>query len=94
MQQSESPLLHLELISEMHKFMREAGFAQTRLLHFPQPIYPGGWWSGSIAQKKAGALAERLDETAIAALDTQYYNAETHRAALAVPNFVRKALGV
>ncbi|MFX8999871.1 hypothetical protein ABTN27_21230, partial [Acinetobacter baumannii] len=32
-QQSESPLLHLELIKDMHRAMREAGFAQTRLLH-------------------------------------------------------------
>jgi len=32
-----------ELIAEMHHFMRDAGFAQTRLLHFPQPIYPSGW---------------------------------------------------
>lgn len=93
-QQSESPLLHLELIAEMHKFMRQAGFAQTRLLHFPQVIYPSGWWSGSIAQKTAGPLAERLDPAAVAALDTEYYNAEMHRAAFAVPNFVKKRLGL
>jgi spermidine synthase len=92
-QQSESPLLHLYLIVEMHKAMHEAGFAQTRLLHFPQVIYPSGWWSGSIAQKTAGALAERLDEAALSSLETQYYNAEIHRAAFAVPNFVKRALG-
>ena len=93
-QQSESPLLHLELIAEMHQAMRQAGFAQTRLLHFPQPIYPSGWWSGSIAQKTAGPLAERLDEAVVAALDTKYYNVDTHRAAFAVPNFVRQALAI
>ncbi len=90
-QQSESPLLHLELITEMHGAMKEAGFAQTHLLHFPQVIYPSGWWSGSIACKQAGPLAERLD--AVEALDTQYYNAELHRACFALPNFVKKALG-
>ena len=92
-QQSESPLLHLELIKEMHQAMREAGFAQTHLLHFPQPIYPSGWWSGSIACKQAGALAQRLDEKAIAALDARYYNADTHRGAFALPTYMRKALG-
>lgn len=92
-QQSESPILHAQLIGEMHAAMKEAGFAQTRLLHFPQTIYPSGWWSGSIAQKTAGPLAERLDEQAITALDTQYYNAEIHRAAFAVPNFLKKAIG-
>lgn len=91
-QQSESPLLHLDLIVEMHTAMREAGFAATHLLHFPQVIYPSGWWSGSIASKRPGALAQRLDEQAIAALDTQYYNADIHRAAFALPTYVRKAL--
>ncbi len=93
-QQSESPLLHIDLIVEMHKAMHDAGFAQTRLLHFPQVIYPSGWWSGSIAQKTAGPLAERLDPATLQTLDTQYYNAEIHRAAFAVPNFVKRALGV
>lgn len=92
-QQSESPLLHLELIQEMHTAMKDAGFKQTHLLHFPQVIYPSGWWSGSIACKKTGKLAERLDEKAIKALKTRYYNAETHRGAFAVPNFVKAALG-
>ncbi|TJY58383.1 polyamine aminopropyltransferase [Sinimarinibacterium sp. CAU 1509] len=91
-QQSESPLLHQDLITEMHQAMRDAGFAQTHLLHFPQPIYPSGWWSGSIACKQAGALAERLDPAALDALDTQYYNAEIHRGAFALPNFMRRAL--
>ena len=91
-QQSESPLLHLSLIQEMHAAMREAGFAETTLLHFPQVIYPSGWWSGSIAYKRAGSRVARLDEGAIAALDTQYYNAETHRAAFALPTYVKKAL--
>ena len=91
-QQSESPILHLELIAEMHHHMRAVGFAQTRLLHFPQTIYPSGWWSGSIAQKTAGPLAERLDEPAIDALDTQFYNVDTHRAAFALPTFVKKRL--
>ena len=89
-QQSESPLLHHELIKEMHKAMKEAGFAATTMLHFPQVIYPSGWWSGSIALKQAAPLAERLDQAD--ALDTQFYNRETHKAAFALPTFVKKAL--
>lgn len=91
-QQSESPLLHLGLITEMHQAMREAGFAQTRLLHFPQVIYPSGWWSGSIATKTQAALVERLAPEAMARLETRYYNADTHRAAFALPTYVREAL--
>jgi spermidine synthase len=92
-QQSESPLLHLGLIREMHQAMRAAGFAQTHLIHFPQPIYPSGWWSASLARKTRGKLAERLSPAAIAKLKTQYYNAATHRAAFAAPGFVKEALG-
>lgn len=91
-QQSESPLLHLELIGEIHRFMRDAGFARTHLVQFPQPIYPSGWWSATIAQKTAGPLATRLDAESLQALDTRYYNAAIHRAAFAVPNFVAAAL--
>ncbi|MGQ0697171.1 MAG: polyamine aminopropyltransferase [Panacagrimonas sp.] len=91
-QQSESPLLHLELIKEMHTAMRDAGFARTHLLHFPQPIYPSGWWSGSIATKTTVPLVERLETSAIAALEARYYNADTHRAAFALPTYVRAAL--
>ncbi len=91
-QQSESPLLHLDLIKAMHQAMRDAGFAQTRLLHFPQIIYPSGWWSASFAQKTAGALVERLDAKAIGALQAKFYNADTHRAAFALPTFIREAL--
>ena len=90
-QQSESPLLHLDLITEMHGAMKECGFAETHLLTFPQVIYPSGWWSGSIACKQAGAMVSRLD--AVEALDTQYYNRELHAACFAMPNYVKKALG-
>src|SRR3546814_4789298 len=51
-QQSESPLLHLKLIQEMHAAMHEAGFVETHLLHFPQVIYPSGWWSGPIRSEE------------------------------------------
>ena len=91
-QQSESPLLHLELIKEMHTAMRDAGFAATTMLHFPQVIYPSGWWSGSIALKAAGSMVSRLDDSTIEAMDTQFYDAETHKAAFALPRYVKKAL--
>lgn len=92
-QQSESPLLHLDLIQQMHAAMREAGFARTHLFHYPQTIYPSGWWSGSIATKSDAALLERLDEPTLRKLETRFYNPHTHRAAFALPTFVEEALG-
>lgn len=90
--QSESPLLHLELIVAMQDCMKRSGFSETHLLTFPQPIYPSGWWSASIAQKDRSALIERLDQDAIAALKTRFYNADVHRACFALPVFVADAL--
>ena len=91
-QQSESPLLHLGLIQEMHAAMLDAGFKQTHLFHFPQVIYPSGWWSGSIACKKKGKLKERLAPAAIKKLKAKFYNANTHKAAFALPTYVSEAL--
>jgi len=91
-QQSESPLLHLELITEMHQAMLDTGFAETHLISFPQPIYPSGWWTGSLACKQKGGVVERLDASALKALDCRYYNAAIHRSAFAQPTFVAEAL--
>ncbi|MFO7603494.1 MAG: polyamine aminopropyltransferase [Gammaproteobacteria bacterium] len=48
-QQSESPLSHVKLIGEMKQAMRAAGFAHTHTFDFPQPLYPSGWWSATMA---------------------------------------------
>ncbi|MBK1642258.1 spermidine synthase [Chromatium okenii] len=89
-QQSESPLFHQQILRDMHGAMRSAGFANTQTLLFPQPIYPSGWWSATLA---SGTVA--LTEFDIAAAQqkpfaTEYYNADIHRAALAQPEFMRR----
>ncbi len=91
-QQSESPLVLLELIQSMHEAMREAGFSATRTLPFPQPCYPSGWWSTTLAAK-GGVLEDfREDDAAAKPFPTRYYNVAIHRAALAQPEFMRQAL--
>lgn len=90
-QQSESPFLHLSIVKAMHEEMRAAGFADTRLLNFPQPLYPSGWWSSTHALKNAEQTPRyaAVDETV---LKTQYYTADIHRGALALPPFIAEAL--
>jgi spermidine synthase len=90
-QQSESPLYHLDIIKSMHEDLRAAGFGGVRTLFFPQTIYPSGWWSATLAA--AGARIpdfRRIDAGAV--LNTTYYNADIHAAALAQPEFVRRRL--
>lgn len=91
-QQSESPLVHLDLITSMRSAMRDAGFQTTRTLTFPQPCYPTGWWSCTMARKDADlrSFRERGSETKTFA--TRYYNVDTHRGALAAPEFLGEAL--
>jgi spermidine synthase len=92
-QQSESPLLHLEtIIAPLHRAMRAAGFADTRTLHFPQPVYPSGWWSATLARKGEALEGFRETDAGAWAFPTRYYSPAVHRAALALPPFMAEAL--
>ena len=92
-QQSESPLALMHLILEMRSAMRAAGFKDFRVLPFPQPCYPTGWWSCLIASKQACDLTQfRRADAAAKSFETNYYTADVHQGALAMPPFVAKAL--
>lgn len=92
-QQSESPLVHLPLLTSMRNAMKAAGFHALRTLMFPQPCYPTGWWSATLAGKGTDLSSFRERDAATKAFATRYYNAEMHKAALATPEFLREALG-
>ena len=93
-QQSESPLALMHLILEMRDAMRDAGFKDFRVLPFPQPCYPTGWWSCLIASKQSRDLTQfRKADAAAKPFDTQYYTADVHQGALAMPPLLAKALG-
>lgn len=91
-QQSESPIAHMELIKSMRASMRKAGFTAVRTLPFPQPCYPTGWWSCTLARKGADLTEFRERGAAAKNFTTRYYNADIHRGALALPEFMRVAL--
>lgn len=90
-QQSESPLLHLPLIQRMYEDFARAGFEGTQTLFFPQPIYPSGWWSATMTRKQGQFDGFREEASASKPFATEYYNADIHRAALAQPEFFRRA---
>jgi len=83
-QQSESPLIHQELIAGIRNNMQQAGFETIRTLGFPQPCYPSGWWSCTQARKTGCIEAVSLEAFESAALDTHYFNAGVHTGALAL----------
>ncbi|MDX1252486.1 MAG: polyamine aminopropyltransferase [Gammaproteobacteria bacterium] len=88
-QQSESPLYHKKLIDDMHATMRGTGFASTLTLGFPQCSYPSGWWSATMAGKGGDLSAFREQDAARKPFKTRYYNAAIHRAAMALPEFMK-----
>ncbi|MDH4379535.1 MAG: polyamine aminopropyltransferase [Vampirovibrionales bacterium] len=56
------------------------------------PTYPGGLWSWTFCSNGVGPL-ENIRDAAAAQLEqtTRYYNRQIHRAAFALPNFMRQA---
>ena len=92
--QSESPLFHTELIVAMHKALRGAGFDTVRTLNFPQCTYPSGWWSATLAGKDTAVTSLREQALHNKTFTTRYYNAALHKAAFALPEFLREKLQV
>ncbi len=91
-QQSESPLYHSgSIIRELRNDMREAGFDSVATLPFPQPVYPSGWWSVTLAGKATSVESFREEAAASHEMPLQYYTVDAHRGALALPPFMRKA---
>lgn len=89
-QQSESPLFHTDsIIKEMYGELKAAGFVSLHTLPFPQPIYPSGWWSCTMASKGLQVTDYRQADAQRKTFETYYYNAEMHRAALAVPECMK-----
>ena len=91
-QQSESPLVLLELIQAMRAEMGKAGFDSFQTLPFPQPCYPTGWWSCTLARKGQGFDFREADARA-KPFETLYYTADIHKGAQSLPPFVARALG-
>ncbi len=91
-QQSESPLMLLELIKEMRAEMGKAGFTTFQTLPFPQPCYPTGWWSCTLARKGKGFDFREADSRA-KGFQTRYYTADIHQGAAKLPPFVAAELG-
>ena len=92
-QQSESPLLHAHsLIRQIHQHLKAAGFSQRHTLPFPQPVYPSGWWSCTLASPATPIQGFRREAAENRPFTTQYYNADIHQAALAMPEFMKTAI--
>ncbi|MDP2090951.1 MAG: polyamine aminopropyltransferase [Candidatus Gracilibacteria bacterium] len=75
-QQSESPLIHIDLQNDIRSIMRESGFKNITMSVFPQSIYPSGWWSVTMASKSDYVFSKDL--LINKDFETRYYNADIH----------------
>ena len=91
-QQSESPLYHLQLIQDMYQAMKEAGFTNMATLQFPQSVYPSGWWSATMAGKDINVSKFRQDTAASKSFSTKFYSHDMHLAGLTLPPYVKETL--
>jgi spermidine synthase len=88
--QSESPFLYLPLIKSIRRNMRAAGFDEVLTAPFPQPTYPSGYFSTTLAAKGLSFAHFRKEDALQKVFETQYYNASIHEAALlATPEFLK-----
>lgn len=90
--QAESPFYDADLQEPMFVNQRPF-FKKLHMYLFNTLTYPGGLWSFGFASKMPCPLngfdPARIEKSGIS---TRYYNADIHRAAFALPNFVKEQL--
>ncbi|MGQ4892055.1 MAG: fused MFS/spermidine synthase [Candidatus Njordarchaeia archaeon] len=84
--QSGSPIYQIEILERIYCEAKKI-FDKTLMYFSPMPIYPGGFWSYVIGIK--GDLDVEPKHTPNG---TEYYNEQTHRAAFAIPEFLKKVV--
>jgi len=87
--QTESPFFNQDLLGRIYRAVSRV-FALCRVYLACVPTYPGGLWSFTLGSKVYDPLAVEPEMSRGAA--TRYYNPAVHRAAFALPNFVRELL--
>ncbi len=92
--QSESPVGNVREIALVYQLLRKV-FPLVSPYIATVPTYPGAYWSWAYCRKSRnhGPFSQINDELAAEIeQSTQYYNRQIHRAAFALPNFVRERI--
>lgn len=87
-QQCESPF-QLSTLAKLWGRLQSIGFSDLQLINYPEPQ---GWRTAVMAIKQGNL--KRISEKTIfnKKFNTQYYNYDMHKAALAMPEFIRNNL--
>ena len=70
-----------------------ANFPLARIYGFNMPTYASGYWYFGFASKQLDPLVDlQAERWQSLGLETDYYNLDVHKAAFAMPNYVRRIL--
>jgi|SRR5688572_8056145 len=83
----------VETLQSLQKNLRLLPMTDMHIVSFPEPTFPLGWRSLVLSLKQGAFSRIREKDIFNKPFATHYYNLDTHRAALAVPEFMRKKLG-
>ena len=90
--QGESPFYQVKMQNKLVEILHDT-FPKVSIYNFSNLTYPGGLWSFTFASKKYNPVedfdAQRVSKSG---LEFEYYNDEVHKAAFALPNFMKKRL--
>lgn len=87
--QTESPVFNRELLSGVHRTIKDI-FPITRTYLTAIATYIGGFWTFTCGSKKYDPLAVTPDPDRLQEMNLKYYNKEIHQACFALPNFIRE----
>ena len=91
--QSESPLLHQELVASIRRNLLEAGFREALFHWAVVPTDPGAMWCWALATKGPHPLNDFNSERCRSIQPSlKYYNEAVHRGAFALPNFFKNKI--
>ena len=90
--QTESPFYNQDTVKSIYANLTQI-FPIARMYTCFMPIYPSGFWSFGFCSKKYDPLTD-IDEARWTklSLSTKYYNADVHRGAFCLPQFVKDLL--
>lgn len=91
-QACQASLFHLKTIKPILQNVRLAGFKDCHTLNFPQASYSNGWRTAIIATKHPMFRHVSEKDVYNRTFPTRYYNFDTHKAAFALPEFIRQEL--
>lgn len=91
MQQSETPF-DLTTLKYIQQTLRSAGFYDIHAIQFPQPSFTSGWRAAVLAVKYGTLKRPREKDIFNKSFSTRFYNLDVHKAAFALPEFMRVEL--